>query len=124
MEADDLIRQTKAELGIPGDGADPHGEGALRETAEWRELDRAVRSLRESADAVGVKPVGYPLPVDLVMRAVQALLPWYTRPLRRHAEDTVAASIAVQALMERIVSRQDAIEERLSRVEAGSGEDA
>ena len=124
MEADELIRQLKNELAIPDVSEPSDSTAAFRDSADWRELERCVRELRSAADAVGVKPVGYPLPVDLTMRIVGALLPWYTRPLRAQAESCVALAAAVETVLGRMAHRQEDLEQRLRRLEEANGKDA
>jgi hypothetical protein len=61
-------------------------------------LKASIHSLSAAASALGERPQGYPLWADLVIRAVAALLPWYTRSLKAYAcavGDTASATAAL-----------------------------
>src|SRR5580765_6126944 len=60
-------------------------------------LNLLVIELQREAISIGSIPPNYPLHVDLIMRAVSVLLPWYTRPLREHCQKT---SRAIASLVE------------------------
>jgi|GEM_PF-2565634 len=126
MNSDDLLALTRKELGIPTQVADPLRQSTDASTAmlsapEWRRLHRAVSELEEGAQAVGEIPKGYPMPVDWVMRLIHALLPWYTRPLRKHAEHAVDCSRATRDLLAVVIARQQQLESRLQELEKQQG---
>jgi hypothetical protein len=45
-------------------------------------LAKLAEALKWEAGQVGTVPQGYPLWVNLVMKTIHRLLPWYTRPLQ------------------------------------------
>lgn len=64
---------------------------------------------RQAAEAVGAIPRGYPWHVALVMRAVNAVLPWYTRTVRQAAFRAVETLEMHQTAMESIAGSLDEI---------------
>lgn len=126
MNSDDLLALTRKELGIPTQAAGPLHQStdvstAMLSTPEWRRLHREVSELEEGALAVGEIPKGYPMPVDWVMRLIHALLPWYTRPLRKHAEHAVDCSRATRDLLAVVIARQQQLEARLNELDRQQG---
>lgn len=64
------------------------------------ELRVTIEALSAAASALGERPQGYPLWADLVIRAVSALLPWYTRSLKAYARAAAGTAAAIAALIE------------------------
>ncbi|MDZ7638213.1 MAG: hypothetical protein U5J83_08190 [Bryobacterales bacterium] len=100
MEANDILEQLRRKLEIPS--AEDAGNSAPIHFASgeaWHKLRKAIRDLEESAAQVGEMPRNYPMHLNLVIRAMHAMMPWYTRPLRHHAEQSVAVARAMEAVL-------------------------
>lgn len=81
----------------------PEGSSSRWPTKRAR-LMSAVEELERRAAAIGTIPFGYPRHIDLVMRVLSALLPWYTRNIvafARQAVDTVRVLVDTLADLER-----------------------
>lgn len=108
MDTGELLGNLQRDLEIPGSGVAstaglPPAPGAATSGDEtWHRLRRAIRDLEQGAMLVGELPRHYPMHLNLVMRVIHALLPWYTRPLRQHAEHAVAVAKAMEAILERL----------------------
>ena len=63
-------------------------------------LKASIHSLSAAGSALGERPQGYPLWADLIIRAVAALLPWYTRSLKAYAKAACETAAATAALIE------------------------
>ena len=102
MDTGELLGNLRRDLEIPGpDTVPPPAHNvAARDGESWHRLRRAIRELEEGAVRVGELPRDYPMHLNLVMRVLHAMLPWYTRPLRQHAEHTVAVVKAMEAILE------------------------
>ena len=107
MEPNELLEQIRHQLHIPqAEDATAHAAPSPRTSREaWHDLRKAIRDLEQSAAGVGVLPANYPMHLRPVMRAIHALLPWYTRPLQQHAANTVAVARALEAVLESLESR-------------------
>jgi len=66
----------------------PAGKAGLVDLAP---LWQAVRDLELASAQIGKVPGGYPRHLDIVMRLISALLPWYTRPLAEFGRQTAKA---------------------------------
>jgi hypothetical protein len=64
------------------------------------ELRASIDALSAAAAGLGERPQGYPLWADLIIRAVSALLPWYTRSLKAYAKAAAGTAAATAALIE------------------------
>lgn len=108
MEPNELLEQIRHQLHIPqaGDAVAPSAQSPRASGEAWHRLRAAIRELEESAGQVGVLPENYPKHLKPVMRAIHALLPWYTRPLQRHAANTVAVARAMEAALEALETRE------------------
>ncbi len=108
MEPNELLEQIRHKLHIPRpEDATAHAAPSPRTGGEaWHELRRAIRDLEQSAGQVGTLPKNYPMHLRPVMRVIHALLPWYTRPLRQHAANTVAVARALEAVLETMETRR------------------
>lgn len=67
-------------LPVPPPAAGPEGVERIR---------RALWDLRQDAARLGTIPAGYPRHIDLIMKVISALLPWYTRSLVQFGQRTV-----------------------------------
>lgn len=107
METNELLPRILDKLHIPRADGSIHTSDSVRapQGGKWRDLRKAIRDLEESASRVGELPTNYPLHLKPVMRVIHALLPWYTRPLRQHAENTVSVAHALRAVLEEIEAR-------------------
>jgi hypothetical protein len=83
--------------------------------ADLRLLNNLVRDLQRQAALVGEIPLNYPRHVDLIMRGVAAMLPWYTRPLREHAQKTARVMTSVAEVVSQLAARQQQLEEFVSK---------
>lgn len=125
--SEDLLSLAREELSIPSarpggaEGQSASATGAPA-TQEWRQLYRALNELEAGALDVGEIPRGYPLHVDWIMRLFHALLPWYTRPLRKHAEHTVAVCRSMREVLAGIIGAQQQLAERLEQLERRQSE--
>lgn len=108
MDTGELLGNLRRDLEIPEPGAVPPAshKSVMRDEEAWYRLRRAMRELEEGVARVGELPRDYPMHLNLLMRAIHALLPWYTRPLRQHAEHTVAVAKAIEAILEELEARQ------------------
>jgi hypothetical protein len=79
MKLNEIERSVREQLRLP----EPRRKETRveRSTHDLEGLYRLLIDLRHEAELVGKIPAGYPRHVDVVMRVIHALLPWYTRPL-------------------------------------------
>jgi hypothetical protein len=85
MARSDLRRTLESGLGIPaGAGSETVRDQAVE--ALLAQLRHRLLEMERAARSIGTVPQGYPLHVRVVIRAIAALLPWYTRPLRHFAQ--------------------------------------
>ena len=122
MTSEDLLSLTRKELAIPVGqpttaSTQPASASDMPVTQEWRQLYRALNELEAGAQAVGKIPQGYPRHVDWVMRILHALLPWYTRPLQKHAEHTVAVCRSVREVLTSVIATQHQLAARVEQLE-------
>ena len=71
-------------------------------------LRRELHELEREAARIGRLPKDYPRHVDLVMRAISAVLPWYTRPIVQFSRRTVVTAETTVRLLEEVLKRQEA----------------
>lgn len=102
------------ELGMPVSGpADQDGVRDNRHAAvPSKELQAALERLRNrvaglqhAAARVGRIPENYPRHTNLIMRAVAALLPWYTRPIQEFSMEACGVATEIEAVT-RLLSHQ------------------
>jgi hypothetical protein len=101
-------------LGMPG--ADAEGGRSVAKSfspIDLRPLNRLVLDLQREAALIGSIPQNYPRHVDLIMRGVSALLPWYTRPLREYGWKTSRAIASLAEVVNQLAVRQQELEETL-----------
>ncbi|MBL8296273.1 MAG: hypothetical protein JNN08_30800 [Bryobacterales bacterium] len=115
MKLNDIERSLRSQLGLPEPR--PSGARVERPTHDLEGLYRLLIDLRHEAELVGKIPVGYPRYVDVVMRVIHALLPWYTRPIERFSG---IASRTVSELTEQVaqlIREQELNQRRIREME-------
>jgi hypothetical protein len=115
MKLSDIERSLRSQLGLPEPR--PNGARVERPTHDLEGLYRLLIDLRHEAELVGKIPVGYPRYVDIVMRVIHALLPWYTRPIERFSG---IASRTVSELTEQVaqlIREQELNQRRIREME-------
>jgi hypothetical protein len=98
----------------PDRGTPPRPAG-LFDPSQLAALRQALESLRSAGETIGAIPPGYPWWATTVIRAVAALLPWYTRPLRRHAALSTEILGGALALLSEAESRARALPTGVAR---------
>jgi hypothetical protein len=76
--------------------------------AAFRRLRVSARTLQEDAARLGTIPEHYPWHVNLVMRLISALLPWYTRSLVQFGQRTAQTMHITIEVLEEIVTAEAA----------------
>lgn len=119
MNADDILGQIRLMLNLPVPEGQEQQAGADKAASNLllAELAVAVRELRRRASRVGLVPEGYPLPLDLIMKAIHRLLPWYTRSIQAHAQQAADSAETMLLCLHAIAQSQERIAERLDRLE-------
>jgi hypothetical protein len=124
MNADEILGRIRQTLDLPGSRQVVGGAADMEKAparpacvAELARLAASVDLLRRETQNVGCVPQGYPGPLNLVMRTIHRLLPWYTRPIRAHAECSVAVAEVSLQLLNTIVLAQQQIAVRLEQLE-------
>ncbi|MDQ6663008.1 MAG: hypothetical protein M3Z23_01280 [Acidobacteriota bacterium] len=112
MNIHELEARLRAHLGQPGWPESPQDK-----VADWSKLARLVDDIQREADLLGTIPEKYPRHVELIIRFVHALLPWYTRPLRAFGGDCASALNELLKHVSEIARNQNKILARLDRVE-------
>lgn len=85
-------------------------QGSVRqEFGGIERLRQAVWELRQDAAKIGKIPSGYPWHIDLVMRLISALLPWYTRNLVQFGQRTTHTVQALAEAVEELARRQQSL---------------
>ncbi|MGI8990455.1 MAG: hypothetical protein ACR2I2_12870 [Bryobacteraceae bacterium] len=112
MNIHELEARLRAHLGQPGWPEPPQ-----LKSADWSTLAQLVADIHREADLIGAVPEKYPRHVELVIRFVHALLPWYTRPLRAFGGDCASAFDELLKHVAGIARNQNKILARLDRLE-------
>lgn len=107
----DLEARLYRYLGIPavavsGDDSFPDHYNPGQEYIRVERLRHVVWELRQKAAKIGKIPSGYPRHIDLVMRLISALLPWYTRSLVQFGRQTAEAVRVIAEAVEQLAQRQ------------------
>lgn len=76
---------------------------SVRQRKALERLRQAVWELRQDAARIGRIPPGYPRHIDLVMRVISALLPWYTRNLVQFGQRTSQAFQVMAEVLEEVI---------------------
>lgn len=82
MKLADVERAVRLQIGLP-EPRTRKGEQPVNPTQDLEHLYLLLMDLRKESELVGKIPAGYPKYVDVVMRFIHALLPWYTRPIEK-----------------------------------------
>ena len=93
------------------------GDSAAAPNLFLAELTVDVRELRRRANRVGLVPEGYPLLLDIIMKTIHRLLPWYTRSIQAHAQQAADSAETMLLCLHAIAQSQERIAERLDRLE-------
>ncbi|MDQ6706079.1 MAG: hypothetical protein M3Z85_08940 [Acidobacteriota bacterium] len=112
MNIHELEARLRAHLGQPG-----WPESPRMKVAEWSNLARLVDDIHREAELIGTVPEKYPRHVEVVIRFVHALLPWYTRPLRAFGGNCANAFDELLKHVSEVARNQNKILARLDRVE-------
>ena len=110
MNIKDLEAGIQRHLGFPDPGGKP-APIAIISRQSLLAMRAKLRSLRYHSEQIGKLPVGYPMPIHVIMKFISAFLPWYTRPLREFGEHTTQTLEAMALALEEIV-KQDEIGKR------------
>lgn len=124
MNADEILGRIRQSLDLPGSRQAAEGAAGVEKAparpaceTELARLAASVDLLRRETQNVGCVPQGYPGPLNLVMKTIHRLLPWYTRPIRAHAECSAAVAEVSLQLLSTIVQAQQQIAARLEQLE-------
>ncbi len=101
----EYLRVPLAGLTQPEPASEPR-PGADGVVGRAERLRQAVWELRQDAAAIGTIPSGYPRHIEFVMRAISALLPWYTRNLVRFGQRTAETVELIAETVEEALRRQ------------------
>ena len=115
MKLSDVERAVRTQLGLP----EPKwlAERAERSTHDLEGLYRLLYDLRHESEQVGKIPVGYPRHVDIVMRVLHALLPWYTRPLERFSAVSARTTSELTEQVAQLIREQQQSQRRIRELE-------
>lgn len=126
--AADIEVHLRRALGLPpiapfeGGSASVARSKAFTTHPDFDRLRQALVELRHRTAAVGSLPQGYPRYVDIVIRGISALLPWYTRTIRHQAESAEHVSFAlfdaitlVGQRVDELAAQTNALQERNSQ---------
>jgi len=86
VEAGELEAGLYRQLGVPPEFLNKVNLASAEATPDSiasaiRDLKREIFELHREASRIGMVPAHYPRHVEIVMKTISALLPWYTRPL-------------------------------------------
>lgn len=81
-----------------------------------RRLKRELFELQQEAGRIGKIPVHYPRHIVLIMRAISALLPWYTRPIAEFSHRTSRTAEAISSLLDELLSEQELLARELAEI--------
>ncbi len=87
----ELESRLRVHLGQPVPARSVVDSHSVRGNAQLTRLREALQLLKKDAERVGQVPCGYPRHLDLIMKAISALLPWYTRTIAQFAKRTTEA---------------------------------
>ena len=99
-----------------GPGAGPRPDSI---SVALRELRRELFELHREAARIGKLPEHYPRHVVLVMKAISALLPWYTRPLAHFGHRAARTAEAIARLLDEVLRKQEALAMEVARLKKG-----
>lgn len=78
-------------------------------------LRHAVSELKQDAARIGTVPPGYPRHINLIMRAISALLPWYTRNLAQFGQRASHTVELLADVLEETLRMQHSFQETPAR---------
>ena len=81
-------------------------------------LAKLAEALKWEASQVGTIPLGYPLWVTLVIKAIHRLLPWYTRPLQNFSRVCADQAEEIGYQIGVLAKTQAELRARLEQLEA------
>jgi hypothetical protein len=87
-------------------GGEPRPPLCGESNLDLERLRVAVSELERSVASIGEIPKGYPKHIDLVMRIISALIPWYTRNLTRFGQQTAQTVRVISEALGQIVVKQ------------------
>ena len=104
---DELEARLSQYLGQPASGMSRREASSISSVNYLIHVREALRALRQDAERVGQIPLNYPRHVDMVMKTISALLPWYTRSLSQFASRTTETLRIVIDALEDIAREQE-----------------
>jgi hypothetical protein len=111
--SEELENRLLKALGMPAAArrfsADAGYVGARR-GFDLRPLRKLIAELERDASLVGSVPANYPPHVDFIMKAISALLPWYTRSLRANSQKTAFVLAALAEAVGDLAAQQQEFE--------------
>ena len=108
ISIEELEKRLKTRIGMPPSaeetGASLVADFLMSARIHIGDCRGIVQDLRVHANRVGTIPNSYPRHLDLIMKAISALIPWYTRPLQQFAQRTTETT---EVLLQSIVDLAD-----------------
>jgi hypothetical protein len=89
-------------------------------TTSVRRLKSALSQLERDVSGIGAIPPDYPRHVDLVMRVISALLPWYSRSLVQFGRSASESIRAVSDALEELARAHQSLALEVSRLRDSS----
>ena len=120
MDGDEVLNRIRQALKLPEQS---RHEAQIPENDEatlrllLAKLAANVRDIQRGSAQVGVVPQGYPPALEIIMKTIHRLIPWYTRPIQGHAQCSAAAANTGLLCLQEIAKAQERIAERLDRLE-------
>jgi hypothetical protein len=118
----DLEARLYQHLNIPVPFWAPHAPGSAAD-APPDDVGKAVRRLKhelfelqQEAGRIGKIPLHYPRHIVLVMKAISALLPWYTRPIVDFSQRTSRTADALASLVDELLRQQELLAWQLAEL--------
>jgi len=119
----DLEARLYQHLNIPVAFRAPHTPGQAADVPPPDGIGTAVRRLKhelfelqQDAGRIGEIPLRYPRHIVLIMRAISALLPWYTRPIADFSQRTSRTAEAISSLLNELLSAQESLARELAEI--------
>ena len=81
-----------------------------------RRLKHELFELQQEAGRIGKIPLRYPRHIVLVMKAISALLPWYTRPIVDFSQRTSRTAEAMATLLGELLREQELLARQLAEI--------
>jgi hypothetical protein len=119
----DLEARLYRHLHVPVPSRAPHAPGPAAGAPPPDGVGKAVRRLKhelfelqQEAGRIGKIPFHYPRHIVLIMRAISALLPWYTRPIADFSQRTSRTAEAISGLLDELLSEQELLARELAEI--------